>query len=340
MTETPIESESLRVLWLTPDKPANISVGRKRIADYLQTQGIEVVLRGTTLQTVRQSLRERREFDVIVGTTRAGAIAGTLLSVLGSKPLLVDHIDPIRQFAETHPRLLSVVVRVLENASFALADHVIYVYDEEAARVRKYASVATKTELGVPYDTFANPPQSVIERAETRLKRSGVNEHVVIYVGGLEPIYHIRELLDSMDYLPDWSLVILGTGSLEELVASKAAERENVIYLGTVPHEDVPGYLHAADVGVSLVDDAHTLKVLEYGSAGLPVVQLRGRAEGRFAGLASFCTLEPQAIATAIRSAPETTDTNALKETSKQYDWRSIGQVYESALRSTVNDHQ
>ncbi|MFC6991490.1 hypothetical protein ACFQH3_06815 [Haladaptatus sp. GCM10025707] len=208
MSESPI-----RVLWLTPDKPEDISVGRRKIAEYLMTQGFDVTLRGTTPRTLVQSMRERNSYDVVVGTTRAGAIAGTLLSVVFSKPLLVDHIDPIRQFSETHPRWLSLPVRLLENVSFALADHVLYVYDEEAQRVRRYARLATQTDLGVSFDRFANPSDETLNRAQRRLDDEGVAGNVVIYVGGLEPIYNIEHLLEAMTYLSDWTLVVLGTGA-------------------------------------------------------------------------------------------------------------------------------
>jgi len=49
-----------RVLWLTPDKPDNISVGRQRIADHLETRGFDVTLRGTTPRTVLRSLHTLR----------------------------------------------------------------------------------------------------------------------------------------------------------------------------------------------------------------------------------------------------------------------------------------
>ncbi|WP_276247392.1 glycosyltransferase [Haladaptatus sp. YSMS36] len=326
MSESPI-----RVLWLTPDKPENISVGRRKIAEYLMTQGFDVTLRGTTTQTLVQSMRERNSYDVVVGTTRAGAIAGTLLSVVFSKPLLVDHIDPIRQFSETHPRWLSLPVRLLENVSFALADHVLYVYDEEERRVRKYTSTASKTDLGVSYRSFANPPQSIIDQATNHLVEAGAKENVVIYVGGLEPIYHIQELLDSMRYLPEWSLVILGTGSLRALVEAEATDRENIIYLGLIPHVHVPGYLHVADVGISLVDDIHTLKVLEYGSAGLPVVQLSGLAEERFTGLVDFCSDNPKNIAKAIETV-SLEKVNCLEKVAQKYDYEAIGKQYADIL--------
>jgi glycosyltransferase involved in cell wall biosynthesis len=255
------------VVWLTPDKPKNISVGRQRIADHLEERGFDVTMRGTSWRTVARSLRERNRYDVVIGTTRAGAISGVLLKLLGT-PLIIDHIDPIRQFAENNPRWLAVIVRLLENVSFLAADHVLYVYEEERPRVKRYASSYSETDLGVEFDRFADPNPEIVESARNRLEALDLAEQVVIYVGGLEPIYHIEELLAAMEHLPDWSLIVVGTGSLQDTVSATAAQRSNVHYLGTVPHETVPGYLQAADVGVSLVDDPHTLKLLEYGAAG------------------------------------------------------------------------
>jgi glycosyltransferase involved in cell wall biosynthesis len=320
-----------RALWLTPDKPANISVGRRRIADELESFGIDVRLRGTTPRTLLASLRERGEYDVVLGTTRSGAFAGTLLRLLGT-PLVVDHIDPIRQFADTHPRSLSLAVRTAENLSLRLADHTLYVYDEERERVSRYARAATQTDLGVNYERFADPDPAVVTQARERLHEAGIDdERVAIYVGGLEPIYHIRELLAAMEYLDGWTLVVLGTGSLTSVV-ERAAERGNIVFLGTVPHESIPGYLHAADVGVSLVDDPHTLKVLEYAAAGLSVVQARGRAEARFGEYAEFCEPVPRKVAVAIKRAGEHGGQREFREYASRFDYERVAETYRAVL--------
>lgn len=325
----------MRVLWLTPDKPANISVGRKRITERLRKIGMDVTLRGTTLRTILESLRERDRYDVVIGTTRAGAFAGALLKLLGT-PLVIDHIDPIRQFGETHSRLLSLAVRLGENVAFSLADHVLYVYDEERARVRRYARAASETDLGVDFDRFADPEFEIIEHARDRLAGAGVgpDERIAIYVGGLEPIYHIKELLVAMESLDDWTLIVLGAGSLEELVESTARDRKNIAFFGTVAHEEVPGYLHAADVGVCLVDDPHTLKVLEYAAAGLGIVQIRGRAEERFGEYVEFCEPNPQSVARAVRQADERGTTEEFREYVERFDYERMAEQYARVLES------
>lgn len=329
-------SDGVDVLWLTPDKPENISVGRQRIADHLESDGFRVTIRGTTIRTVLQSLRERGEYDVVVGTTRAGAFAGGLLKLVGRRPLVVDHVDPIRQFEDTHPQWLATLVRLFENASFSLADHVLFVYSEERKRVTRYAENFSETDLGVEVDRFRDPDSEFVSTAKKRLDEHGVGENVVVYVGGLEPIYHIEELMTAMSHLPTWSLVVIGDGSRREAVVNAADEHENIHYLGLVSHELVPGYLHMADIGISLVDDPHTLKVLEYGVSDLSVVQEAGRAEKRFGDRVVYTDPEPRSIASAIERAGARESNSELRTFAAEFDWADIAEDYAEAITSVM----
>lgn len=324
----------LCVLWLTPDKPDDISVGRRRIAECLRESGMDVTQRATTPRTVLTVIRERERYDVVVGTTRAGAIAGTGLKLLGV-PLVVDHVDPIRQFIATHSRPVALAVRLAENVAFALADHTLYVYAEERERVARHACTATETDLGVAYDRFTEPDSEILRRARERLNQEGVDVdgRILVYVGGLEPIYRIPELMGAMEHLEDWTLLVLGTGTLAENVRRTADERENVVFLGIVPHEDVPGYLHAADVGVSLVDDPHTLKVLEYAAAGLGVVGAYGRAERRFGEFVAFCDPQPTDIARAVREAGRRGVSDEFREYVRRFDYERVAAAYGKVLK-------
>lgn len=319
-----------RVLWLTPDKPENISVGRRRIADHLVERGYDVTLRGMTLRTAVRSIRERGRYDAVIGTTRAGGIAGTALRAVGGPPLVVDHVDPIRQFAVTAPWPVVRGVRLAENVSFRLSSVTLFVYEEERGRVERRAGRTLATDLGVEFDRFADPAPAVVERAGRELAAYDLREKIAIYVGGLEPLYNVEALLCAADHLDEWSLVVLGTGSLEKAVR-RAHDGRSVVYLGTMPHEDIPGYLHRADVGVSLVDDPHTLKVIEYGAAGLATVQLAGAAEARFGDLVEYCAADPESIAVAVRSADER-DAAPLREFARQFDYDEIADDYATAI--------
>lgn len=331
-----VAARAPEVLWLTPDKPEDISVGRSRIADRLDDAGLEVTVRGTTPRTLVRSLREDVDYDVVVGTTRSGAIAGAVLSAVADTAFVVDHVDPIRQLRETHADWLAAVVRLLEDVCFWLADRVLFVYDEEETRVERFADVTFPTALGVDYDRVADPDPEAVAAARRRLDDHDLNEHVAVYVGGLEPIYHVEELLASVDHLDDWSLLVLGTGSLRDEVEAAAADGPDVVYPGCVPHEEIPGFLDLADVGVCLVDDPHTLKVLEYGAAGLPTVHLRGRSRDRFGDRLEYCDPDPESVARAIERARRR-DAEPLEEFARVYDWDVIGRQYRRAILTAVS---
>jgi glycosyltransferase involved in cell wall biosynthesis len=326
----------MKVLWLTPDKPDDISVGRQRLAAHLRERDIRVTLRGTTLRTILRTIRDRGDYDVLVGTTRAGALAGSILHNYLDCPLVVDHVDPIAQFATTHSRLSALLVRCLENIAFRMSSHTLYVYEEERDRVCGRTK-CTKTTLGVEYDRFATPTPDILSDVRVTLSEYELAKHVAVYVGGLEPLYNIEQMLGSIDHLSDWSLLVLGTGSLEGFVRQRAENDPSVVFLDTVPHETVPGYLHEADVGLSLVDDPHTLKVLEYGAAGLPSVVLSGQARSRFGALVTYSRADPQAIADNISRAAEGTDGVAFQQYVSQFGWESVAYDYERVLREVAD---
>lgn len=325
----------MNVLWLTPDKPENISVGRQRIADRLEQRGFDVTLRGTTARTAYRSFQERQKYDAIVGTTRAGAIVGAGIRLSGGPPLVVDHVDPIRQFEETHPRYLAAAVRVGEALAFHVSAATLFVYEEERKRVERYASRAVKTDLGVEFDRLADPDDAVLDRVEDKLSRFDLREKVLVYVGGLEPLYNVEELLAAAKLLDSWSLVVAGGGELEPTVR-RAHDGASVVFLGTVPHDEVPGYVALADVGISPVDDPHTLKVLEYAAAGLPVVQLDGRARTRFGDWVTYCDPTPDSIARAVEEAADA-DPTPLREFAERFDYSNIANTYARVIKATTS---
>lgn len=314
------------ILWLTPDKPDSISVGRTRVASHLRSTGFDVDIRATTRHTIVESLFGGNDFTAVIGTTRLGAIAGILISRTHGIPLIVDHIDPIEQLRATENEAIVRVTRRMEHLAFRLAAHVLYVYPEEKSRIAGRATKLSRTNLGVEYDRFANPDPAVVDQAERQMDE--LNRKVAVYIGGLEPIYNIEPLLAAAKELENWTLLIIGTGSLESDVEEVSRESDTVRYLGQVPHEQIPGYLNCATVGVSLVDDPYTLKLLEYGAAGLDVVQLEGQAESRYGGLVEYCTIEPENIASAIRRCRQTDRGSALQTYVKQYDWKQIAEAY------------
>jgi len=321
--------------WLRPAKPENISVGRHQVADRLRDRGIDVEVKPATRTTAARLRRE--DVDVVIGTTRAGALIGGACKLLRGTPLVVDHIDPIRQFYDTAPSWLARPVHAGESAAFALADHVCYVTSEDGPRVERWARSSSKTTLGVDFGRFADPSEQSVARATAALSDHRLDEHVAIYVGGLETTYNISSLLDALELADGWTLLVLGDGSLSELVR----QSEHAIHLGTVPYRDVPGYLRLADVGVNLADE-RTLKVLEYAAARLPIVHAAGRVADRFGDLVVPTASDPHAIAKALDEAvgmrAEALD--KMQRHARERDWEVVADVYEAAIKGVLDGHE
>lgn len=324
----------MRILWLRPDKPDDISVGRHRIAKILEARGHEVRVQNTTLGDFASVLREPA--DVVLGTTRLGALVATWRGLVTGTPAVIDHIDPISQFRRNNGRLKTTVVGAAESVAFRLADHVMVVYDEAVPRVERHARSYTKTTLGVDYERFADPDEEVLEAARKGFDEAGLDadRKRVIYVGGIEPAYDVETVADAMAHLPDWDFVVLGDGSRREAIETHP--QDNVHYLGTVPHEHVPGYLRESDVGICLLDDPNTLKILEYGAAELPAVNAAGDVEKRFGDLIDYCSSDPADVAEAIERAAAREDVAAFQSFTSDFGWTSVADDYEAALERVV----
>lgn len=327
----------MNVLWLRPDKPDNVSVGRHRIADILRDRGHDVDVRNASPGSFGTVIAS--DPDVVVGTTRLGALVGCWKKLVDGTPLVVDHIDPISQLRRTHSRTNTWLIARLESLVFRLADHVLVVYEEELDRVRIHNDAVTKTALGVDYDGFASPSAEAIDFArETIAEEGDERRRTLVYVGGLEPVYNLDTVVDAMPILDGWQFLVLGDGSQREHIEAAAASDDRILYPGTVPHEYVPGFLHESDVGVCLVDDPNTLKLLEYGAARLPAVSVEGKAEDRYDGLVTFCSLAPEDVARAVEESYESAPIERFQEYTKRFGWTRIAEEYESVLESVLCD--
>lgn len=329
-TRTQQRAQPQHILWVVPDKPANISTGRQRIANGLRTRGHTVDSVADRAGALRAA---RNGYDVVMGTTAwLGAVAP-----LTDAAVVVDYVDPIDQLQRSCGRLERTAAYALHRNALRQADGVMYVYDRVASELPAGVET-TKTSLGVDYDRFADPSPGVMAQADGILSQRGVTEDFAVYIGGLEPPYNIETMLSAAGQTDtDCQLVVAGTGSKQPAVETRASQREDVTYLGTVDHEAVPGLLAHASAGICLVDDAHTVKVLEYAAAGLPIVHITGTAQRRFdIPDIVWCENQPDSVGSAIDTALERAGGDALKRLAKAHDYARTIAEYDSMIQRVV----
>jgi glycosyltransferase involved in cell wall biosynthesis len=177
-----------------------------------------------------------------------------------------------------------------------------------------------ETEWGADTDRF-RPDIPPVRFAETEGRDGRV---IVIFVGAFRTWHGVLHLVRAMETLRargrrDFQAVLIGDGPERPGAEARvrAAGLDNVTLLGPRPHDEIPGYLAGAHIGVAPFDiDAHAplsltfywspLKVFEYMAAGLPVVapdipRLRAAIEPPACGLL-YDAARPDALADALES--------------------------------------
>jgi glycosyltransferase involved in cell wall biosynthesis len=177
-----------------------------------------------------------------------------------------------------------------------------------------------QTEWGADTDRFRpDVPQASLPQGRI----------IVVFVGAFRTWHGVLHLVRAMEQLRargrrDFQAVLIGDGPERPGVEArvKAAGLDNVTLLGARPHDEIPGYLAAAHIGVAPFDiDAHAplsltfywspLKVFEYMAAGLPVVapdiqRLRTVIEPPACGLL-YDGARPDGLADALESLADPT---------------------------------
>jgi len=328
---TSVETRDTEILWLTPDKPENLSIGRRRIADGLKDKGYTITCEPRRLEHAKTQLTS--SYDVLLGTTSLAGIMG-MESVIRDKAFVVDHVDPISQLYRTADYKTARLVETLQDIAFRLADGILYVYDEEVDRLTGTSATVQQTTLGVDYERFQNPTSESVEYVTDALSQAGVNNQFATYIGGLEEIYNIPDLLQSA-VIGGYDLVIAGQGKYETECWKATAQYENIHYLGSLPHEHIPALLHHAGAGISLVDDPHTVKVLEYAAGGLPVVHLQGRAENVLpTGDVEWVRSDPYDIARGVKAAMA--EQGTLQNYAKDRRWSDVVDEYDEMIQAVL----
>ena len=150
-------------------------------------------------------------------------------------------------------------------------NHLICSYTTEAEKI-KVIPCGVNLQLFRPLD-----------KKESRLRLGFNDEKIILFVGRIDPIKGIDTLIKSVAYLKDKKglrLIIIGDNAHSQPLLQRLKKlvddlhlKENVIFKGIVPQEDLPYYYSAADVcSVVSYYESFGLVALEALACGTPVV--------------------------------------------------------------------
>ncbi len=234
----------------------------------------------------------------------------------------------------------------IEGFVFPKLKHVITVNETIAGIYRALYHVPVHVVRNVP---LMREQIEVASRADLDLP---TDKRIILLQGAyIDPDRGGMELAQSMEFLPDALLLIIGSGRDLENIKREVVKRkleDRVRFIAKLPFRELQQYTTVADVGVSLdkplhLNYAYSLpnKLFDYIHAGLPVLvsdlpELRRVVETYSVG-AVVSKIEPQEIAASLQhmfdgGALPIWSKNALqaaKELNWQHEQEVVKRVYE-----------
>jgi glycosyltransferase involved in cell wall biosynthesis len=137
-------------------------------------------------------------------------------------------------------------------------------------------------------DTEAFLPMDKLEAR--RILELPKDHFILLFVGGLDPLKAPHILIQAFKIFkkqnPKSLLLLIGKGTLEKkltIITEKLGLEKDVLFLGKIPHNNLPNYYNASDVFVlPSYYEGVPLASLEALSCGIPVVVTQSAGTGEF----------------------------------------------------------
>jgi Glycosyltransferase len=175
---------------------------------------------------------------------------------------------------------------------------------------------------GVDFRHFAASDRSI------PLDLAAIPRPIAAYVGAIDEWFDFATVNRLVAALPNVSFVIIGP---ERLARQRLTPRQNLYLLGRRPHQDIPRYLHNADVGLipfdavghgELIRGINPLKLYEYLACGLPVVATYWEELAGLGSPAILCRNPEEFIQGVKRAMSRSGDRATAVGFAKKADWQ------------------
>lgn len=272
---------------------------------------------------------------------------------LKCRTVLTVHDVLYERFPEFFTKIDCFRNRIGIRQSCARADHVITVSESSKRDLMSFYGMSSDR-ITVTYHGADECYHAIDkEKAKERLRKYGVHEDFILYVGTIQPRKNIPRLLSAFAQLKQeqklpHKLVIVGPKAWLSADALRAFQdhpaKEDIILTGYVPRNDLPYFYNAAAVFVYVsIAEGFGLPVLEAMACGVPTVTSFGSALEEIAGGAAVLVdpLDDVAIASGIQSILLDSDRAARLralglERSMQFSYRKMALQTQAIYRQLL----
>lgn len=224
-----------------------------------------------------RAARRLHDFDLLYCRWHPAGLPIMLYARLLGIPVVAELNGSYKDAVAAYPSLRRVrwLVDTVSRASLLLADEIItvttglqnWLRDEIPGKMVSVVANGTNAEV------FRPDAPCAIE----------LPPRFVVFVGSLAAWQGIETIIEAAA-LPSWPksipIVVAGEGMLKAEVVKAAGENRNVIYLGTLPYQDVPGLVARSlaalipknNILESSITGLSPLKLYESAACGVPVI--------------------------------------------------------------------
>ena len=166
---------------------------------------------------------------------------------------------------------------------------------------------------------------------------SSIPDPIILYVGMIDTWVDIDLVVRTARKNPEVSFVFVGPGSTK----TEKLSAQNLYFLGSVSHLDMPRILRSAQAGMipfdvdknpDLIKGIRPLKLLEYMAAGLPVICARWPEVENMNSPAWFYKNEQQFDDLVQKAVSQSHDSKPYLDFARGQDWRNAFQLMLEAL--------
>ena len=236
-----------------------------------------------SFQSLSVGILESFDADIIVGVGFWGGIAGAAIHKVTTIPFVYDYTDPYtREYGSGPFGIYHLIERLLPR----MADLTICVSYELADNARSFG--ARKIEVipnGFEPDIFLAKKKTQ-KKTKDVILRIKKDKKVVLYVGQIGRTLGMDIFIKSAAFVPDDVIFILvgsgpGAGEVKSLV-NKLGLGKKIRFLGPKPREEIPEFINLSDICVVPYSRESSIKLIEYGALGKPVLTFKGPVERSF----------------------------------------------------------